>query len=129
MGQVHEQHRARRVMIVDDEDASRDALGVQLRAEGYEVFAAHRGQEAVALAAKTHPDATVLELGDDGMATLQALRRRGEGGTVVVLTAHGTIPSARSALMLGADGYMTRPFNLALLKSALTQGRSDHARH
>jgi CheY-like chemotaxis protein len=121
--------RSATVLIVDEQEQSRELLRGQLRAEGYRVVEAAGRREAVALAAEMHPDVTVLELGaGDGLATLRQLRQRGEGGAVVVLTANGTLQSARSALMLGAHDYMTRPYSVELLKSSLLEGLATHRR-
>ncbi|MGZ8766472.1 MAG: response regulator, partial [Acidimicrobiia bacterium] len=54
---------ARRVLVVDDEAAIRRALGINLRARGYDVDLAETGEEALELAARYHPDVVVLDLG------------------------------------------------------------------
>lgn len=121
-------HETRTVLIVDDEEQSREVLGQLLREEGYRVVAAASHHDAVALAAENHPDATVLEIDGDGMSTLSELCRHGEGGAVVVVTAHGTIESARNALLLDAHDYLTKPYNPDVLKCVLRNGVEHRAR-
>ena len=77
-------HRMSRVLVVDDEPQIRRALGINLRARGYDVDLAETGEEGLELAARHHPDVVVLDLGLPGHR-----RRRGDPG------AAGLEPGAR----------------------------------
>jgi DNA-binding response OmpR family regulator len=113
------------VMVVDDEPRVGQLFEKVLSEEGYRVVTATSGQRALALAAEVRPDLILLDIvmpGLDGVAILRELRRRGHEGTVIVLTAQGTLQTAREAMTLGAYEYITKPFNLDFLKSILREG-------
>ncbi|MBI5524891.1 MAG: response regulator [Deltaproteobacteria bacterium] len=116
------------VMVVDDEPMVCRILEKILGEEGHNVVAATSGEQALALAAEARPDIVLLDIvmpGMDGVATLRELRRRGHHGPVVMLTAHGTVETAREAMNLGAYDYVTKPFNLNFLKSVIREGLHD----
>ncbi len=125
------------VMVVDDEPRVRQLFEKILREEGYQVVTARSGRDAVALASDAHPHLILLDIvmpEMDGVATLRELRRRGHHGVVIMLTAQGTLQTAREAMRLGAYDYVTKPFNLEFLKSVLRaalegrrEGRGDRA--
>lgn len=123
------------VMVVDDEPQICQLFETILREEGYRVVTARSGRDAVVLASEAHPDLILLDIvmpEMDGVATLRTLRRRGHRGVVIMLTAQGTLQTAREAMRLGAYDYVTKPFNLEFLKSVLRgaleargEGRGD----
>ncbi len=114
-----------RVLVVDDELPMRRTLDIGLRARGYDVDLAATGEEALTVAARTHPDVVILDLGlpgIDGIQVAQALR----GWTeipIIVLSARGSESVKVAALDAGADDYVTKPFGmdelLARLRAAL----------
>jgi DNA-binding response OmpR family regulator len=80
------------------------------------------------MAAEASPDLILLDIvmpGLDGVATLRELRKRGHRSPVIMLTAQGTLQTAREAMMLGAYDYITKPFNLDFLKSVLREVLHD----
>ncbi|PRZ33899.1 two-component system KDP operon response regulator KdpE [Antricoccus suffuscus] len=103
-----------RILIVEDDDALRRALSINLRSHGYDVSAAADGKSALALAASDHPDAVVLDLGlpdIDGTEVIRGLR----GWTtlpIIVLSARQTSQEKVWALDEGADDYVTKPFGM-----------------
>jgi len=110
------------VLVVDDELRVLELFQKVLREEGYEVLTAEDGLRALAVAAEARPDLIVLDVvmpGLDGMATLRALRERGIPCDVVMVTAQGSLKTARQAMVLGAHDYITKPFDLELLKWVL----------
>jgi len=114
-----------RVLVVDDELPMRRTLDIGLRARGYEVDLAATGEEALEVAARSEPDAVILDLGlpgVDGIAVARGLR----GWTrapIIVLSARGAEAVKVAALDAGADDYVTKPFGmdelLARLRAAL----------
>jgi DNA-binding NtrC family response regulator len=121
------------ILVVDDEPRVCQLFEKILREEGYQVVTATSGRQALALAAEARPQLVLLDLvmpEMDGVATLKELRRRDHWGAVIMLTAQGTLQTAREAMMLGAYDYITKPFNLEFLKSVLREGLKDrgHAR-
>ena len=109
------------VLVVDDEPQLLRALGINLRARGYEVHAAATGAEALRLAAAHPPDLVVLDLGlpdMDGTEVVAGLR----GWTVVpILVLSGRTDSSDKvdALDAGADDYVTKPFGMDELLARL----------
>jgi DNA-binding response OmpR family regulator len=119
------------VLVVDDDARCRGSLVEALARQGYRVVGAGGGAEAVAAAERALPAATLLDLGarsHEGIETLRALRRTGRGGVIIVLTANGTLRSAREAMVLGAHDYLTKPFEPELLRFLLREGLEEQAR-
>lgn len=114
-----------RILLVDDERAFVKGLTASLRQAGYEVLAAHDGEAAWVSFQERRPDLVLLDImlpGMDGLSLCQ--RIRGEGGTpVILLTARSEDLDKIIGLELGADDYITKPFNvrelLARMKAVL----------
>jgi two-component system, OmpR family, KDP operon response regulator KdpE len=104
--------RAARILLVDDEVPIQRAVAPLLRARGYEVDVAGTGSEALKLARAQPPDLIVLDLGLPDIEGTEVCRRiRGESAVpIVVLSARGSEADKVSALDLGADDYVTKPF-------------------
>jgi two-component system, OmpR family, KDP operon response regulator KdpE len=112
---------ATRVLVVDDEPQIRRALGINLKARGYDVELAESGEEALDVAARAHPDVVVLDLGlpgIDGVQVIEGLR----GWTtvpIIVLSVRESEPAKVAALDAGADDYVTKPFGMDELLARL----------
>jgi two-component system KDP operon response regulator KdpE len=119
-----------RVLVVDDEQPILRAMAVNLRARGYTVDVATTGEEALAAAARHHPDAVVLDLGLPGIDGLEVIRglRGWTSVPIVILSARDDRADKVLALDAGADDYVTKPFDmeelLARLRAALRRGGS-----
>ena len=103
-----------RVLVVDDEAASRRVLEVRLRGLGCEVTTAGDGQEALATIERQAPTLMLLDLRMphlDGMELLRRLRRSGSDFPVIVITAHGSIETAVDAMKEGAYDFIPKPFD------------------
>jgi two-component system KDP operon response regulator KdpE len=114
-----------RLLLIDDEAPFVRAMGVSLRALGYDVDAAPSGAAGLAKAATTAPDVIVLDLGlpdMDGLEVLNGLRAW-TGVPVIVLSARDRDDAKVAALDGGADDYVTKPFSmdelLARIRAAL----------
>jgi two-component system, OmpR family, KDP operon response regulator KdpE len=114
-----------RVLIIDDERGLRRALGINLKARGYEVTLAADGKSALEAASQEPPDAVVLDLGLpdlDGVSVIEGLRGWSKA-PILVLSARTGEPDKVIALDAGADDYVTKPFGmdelLARLRAAL----------
>jgi len=119
-----------RILVVDDEQAVREALDRALRLEGYEVDLAGDGSEALATIAKRPPDAVVLDLmmpQINGLEVCRRLRAGGDRTPVLILTARDGIDDRVLGLDLGADDYLVKPFALpellARIRALLRRGR------
>ena len=101
------------ILVVDDERNIVDLLRLYLEKEGFGVIAAADGEEALALHARHDPDLVVLDLmlpKIDGFEVCREIRRRGET-PVLMLTARADDIDSIVGLELGADDYVTKPFN------------------
>jgi two-component system, OmpR family, KDP operon response regulator KdpE len=121
-----------RVLVVDDEQSIRRAVGRALTARGYKVQLAIDGEQALAVAAAFQPDLVVLDLNLPALDGLQVCRQlRGWSPVpILVLSVREDEPDKVAALDLGADDYLTKPFGIdelmarvrALLRRASAQG-------
>jgi two-component system, OmpR family, KDP operon response regulator KdpE len=114
-----------RVLVVDDEPQILRALGINLRARGYDVDVAPDGEHALEVAARQHPDVVVLDLGLPGIDGVDVIRglRGWSQVPIVVLSVRDREADKVAALDAGADDYVTKPFGmdelLARLRAAL----------
>jgi two-component system, OmpR family, response regulator VicR len=106
---------AHRILVVQDDPALRATLRDKLQSEGYQVDVAADGECAVNHARTAIPDLVVLDLSlpdYDGFELLPILRSFGQVG-IIVLTARTRRDEKLKGLTLGADDYITRPFDSA----------------
>src|ERR1700685_1371210 len=104
-----------RVLVVDDDADVRDSLRRALGYAGYEVATAVNGAEALKSVAKSPVDLIILDVLMpmlDGLGACRALRDRGDGTPVLVLTARDTVDDRVAGLDAGADDYLVKPFAL-----------------
>ena len=121
-------NKSPRVLIVDDEPQIRRFLRVSLPPHGYECVEAEDAASALSAYAKERPDVIVLDLGlpgRDGFDVIQDIRKQALT-PIVVLSARDDVEGKVKALELGADDYVTKPFDmielLARLRAALRHG-------
>jgi len=101
------------ILVVDDERNIVDLVRLYLEKEGYAVIAAADGEEAIALHRRHEPDLVILDLmlpKVDGLEVCREIRRHSDT-PVLMLTARGDDIDAIVGLELGADDYVTKPFN------------------
>ncbi len=111
-----------RVLLIEDHKPLARALRQGLEEEGFAVDAAHDGEEGDFKARGAEYDAVILDLmlpKIDGLTLLQNWRRDGLKMHVLVLTARGAIEDKVRGLNLGADDYLTKPFELEELLARL----------
>jgi DNA-binding response OmpR family regulator len=110
-----------RVLVVDDEPPIVRAVAANLRVRGHEVLTAASGDAALAAVEAHQPDCIVLDLGLPGIGGLEVLRRLRTWTQVpvVVLTAIDGERDKVTALDLGADDYVTKPFGVAELMARI----------
>ena len=114
------------ILVVDDEKAQREILELILSEEGYDVTTAASGEAALKFAKDRRFDLALTDLkmtGMDGIELLQQLLAYDSSIIVILLTAHGSIESAKEALRRGAFDYLQKPFDrealLQTIKRAL----------
>lgn len=102
------------VLIVEDEPAYTEALEIALGKEGYIVLAAEDGRTGLELYRERLPDVVLLDLMLPGLTGLDVLRRIRETSQVpvIVLSAKDTEADVVTALELGADDYLTKPYSV-----------------
>jgi two-component system NtrC family response regulator len=111
-----------RMLIADDEEAARRTLGQILTEDGYEVFLAQDGEEALRMVAEHSPDILLSDLKMpklDGHELLTRVRQGYPDVALVIMTAHGTIRSAVKAVQEGAEDYLTKPIDVEDLERVL----------
>ncbi len=100
------------ILVVDDEEQIRRAMKSLLTARHYTVLLAANGEEALELAADHAPDLVVLDLSMPGMSGMDVCRelRAWYTGPILILSVRGSEAEKITALDLGADDYLTKPF-------------------
>jgi len=103
------------LLLVEDESRVADFLERGLRAEGYQVMVAREGREGLGLARSYSFDLILLDLmlpDMSGLAVCQELRASGVRVPILILTALDTAENKVKGLRLGADDYLTKPFDV-----------------
>lgn len=121
-----------KLLLVEDEPSLVLTLGDRLRAEGYALETVGDGESALARLASGAFDLLLLDVmlpGKDGFEVCQELRRRGFTLPVLMLTARSQVVDRVIGLKLGADDYLTKPFEhaelLARVEALLRRTRGD----
>jgi len=125
--------KAHKILIVDDEPSIRTLLRATLARAGYGIAEAATAREAISSAAIDKPDLILLDLGlpdRDGLELIAILR--GEASIpVIVVSAREDSEQKIAALDLGADDYVTKPFDtselLARIRASLRRGLASQA--
>lgn len=104
-----------KILVVDDESSIRNLIRMQLEMEGYEVLTAADGREALERW-NEQPDVLILDVmlpDTDGYELLRLFREKDRDIPVLMLTAKSQMNDKLLGLQLGADDYVTKPFNYA----------------
>jgi DNA-binding response OmpR family regulator len=109
-----------RILVVEDEQHIADGLCFNLEAEGHEAEVAHDGEGALALMLEERRpfDLVILDVmlpGKDGFDVAKALRAAGQYVPILMLTARGRPEDVLRGFDSGADDYLPKPFELAIL--------------
>jgi len=118
---------SRRILVIDDEQGIRAALGQLLEYEGYEVHTVPNATDGIVEYQKWHPHLVFLDVkmaGMDGMEALKKIRELDPTATVVMISGHATIRTAVEATQLGAYEILEKPLDtdriLVMLRNALS---------
>ncbi len=115
------------IHLVDDDEAIRRSAGFMLKTSGYQVKAYPSGVELLKVAKDLVPGCILLDVRMpemDGLQVQQELQERGIGYPVIVMTGHGDVGVAVQALKAGAIDFIEKPFEKAVLLSAIEEGFS-----
>lgn len=114
----------KRILVIDDEQVSREGVGEVLAEEGYEVALAADGHEAIALLTSFQPDLVLTDLqmpGLDGVGVLNHVRSVYPTTPVIIFTADLTLDAQRKARQLGVQDYINKPLDFADLLMRVAQ--------
>jgi len=101
------------IVVIDDESQIRKILSITLEAQDYKVIEAAKGKDGIIAVANYHPQLVILDLGlpdKDGFSVLAEIRTW-SSVPVIILSVRDSEDSIVKALDLGADDYVTKPFN------------------
>lgn len=115
-----------RVLVVDDDPQVLTLLRVNFELEGYDVLSASDGEQALEVAWDELPDAVVCDVmmpGTDGLTVLRQLRANPKTKTIpfVVVSAKAQRADIKAAIEMGADKYITKPFDPQELLDAVAE--------
>jgi two-component system response regulator PilR (NtrC family) len=116
---VLEDHRPPRILVVDDERSMRELLAIVLRREGYEVLLAENGRAAIEMLEREPVDLLIsdIKMPDlSGVEVLRAAKRIDQDILGIMITAFASTDTAVEAMRLGACDYLSKPFDIDLLK-------------
>ncbi len=120
-----------RLLIVDDETNVRLSFRMTLETEGYKIFEARSGEEAVELLAEHSFALAILDMrmpGMDGLELLAKMRESGIRVPAMVVTAYGDVPHAVKALKLGAIDFLEKPLHPEDFRKIVAEILDRHAR-
>ena len=106
---------ASNILVVDDEESIRQALLGVLGDEGFNVFLAKDGYDALQMVKEKLPDVVLLDIwmqGIDGIEVLKSLKKQYPTLPVIMISGHGTIETAVKATKLGAYDFIEKPLHL-----------------
>ncbi len=111
-----------RILLVDDEEDILEFVSYNLQREGFKVFLARNGTEAIQMTSKTKPDLIILDVmmpEMDGIAACEEIRKLPGGKNIIIafLTARGEDYSQIAGFEAGADDYITKPIRPKVLIS------------
>jgi len=120
--------RSRRVLIIDDNADSAEALALLAQSWGHEVAIAHDGPDALAIAESFAPDSALVDIGLPGMDGYEVARRfreqpRYRDLVLVALTGYGRDEDRSAASAAGFDGHLVKPAEIEALEGLLANGR------
>jgi len=107
----------KKILVVDDQREVRELVEVTLRSNGYQIFQAKNGRDAVDMVKAHKPDVVIMDImmpGEmDGLEATRILKRNPDTKSVkiIMLTAKGQSTDLDEGINVGADGYFTKPFS------------------
>ncbi|HZQ62263.1 MAG TPA: response regulator [Casimicrobiaceae bacterium] len=118
----------RNLLLIDDDQVLCQVMARAFEARGYNVRTAHTGRDGIAAAQAFRPDAAVVDLrlpDQTGLKLIGSLKAINGDMRIVVLTGHGSIPTAIEAVKLGATYYLTKPVEADEVVAALAKDAAN----
>ena len=119
-----------RILVIEDEDAIRDAITYTLQTDGYQVTEAATGQHGLSAARQEHFELIIIDMllpDIPGSDLTRQLRGDGDGTRILAITAHTDAGTRDLALSARADQFMTKPFAMNQLLEHARALTSDRA--
>ncbi len=119
-----------RILIIEDEPDLLRGLALNLKAEGYSVLTASRGDAGIQQALRERPELILLDImlpGMNGLDVCRELRKKGFEAPIIMLTAKAEEMDRVVGLEIGADDYVTKPFGLRELLARIRVRLRRHA--
>lgn len=107
-----------KILIIDDEDLIRSSIKQHLEKDGHDVLTAKSGEEGISMFRIDLPEIVLLDLhmpGIGGIETLKTIKELNKDAVVIIISAHGDIETAVSAIKLGAYEFVEKPFDLSMI--------------
>lgn len=107
------------ILVVDDEETIRSCLKEALEGEGYKVYIEENGQNSLSLIKRVVPDLVLVDLkmpGMNGIDLLREVKSLDRNILVILLTGHGSVDTAVTAIKAGAFDYLEKPFKIEHIK-------------
>ncbi|MBI5344822.1 MAG: response regulator [Deltaproteobacteria bacterium] len=120
----------KRILIIDDEWVVCSFFEKILPEEGYEVISTLDARAGLRLVKKLKPDLVIIDMNMPGINGMEGLRLIKETSDipVIIVTGYGTMETVREAMRLGAYDYITKPFDLDIVKAAVSGGLKTGSR-
>lgn len=115
----------RRVLVIDNEDDARRLCEELLTGEGYEVYSATDTSSGLEMVKNLKPDMVIMDLhlpeinGIEGLRRIKDLK---EETLTILVTSRGTMDTVKEAMRHGAYDYITKPFDIELVKEVINEG-------
>jgi len=120
-----------KLLIIDDDAHLRESLAEVLELDGFECHQAGSAKDGIAAAAKIEPDAVIMDIqlpDSSGFQICQELRKRSKITILIMMTGRFlSSEEKKQGFELGADEYITKPFDLAELSARIKQLLSRNA--
>src|SRR5208337_2266142 len=117
-------NRKPRVLVVDDEEVARKNVSHILEKDAYEVLTAEDGRDALAKLSEASFDVVISDLkmpGVSGLEVLESIRQTRPDTRVIMVTGYATVSSAVEAMKKGAFSYISKPFKLEEVRTAVRE--------
>jgi CheY-like chemotaxis protein len=118
----------RSILVVDDEEALRTVLSSELSGEGYQVESAGDGDEAISIIEKKQFDLVLLDIKMpkvDGFEVLKFIKKSFPAIKVIMLTAFADLKNAIESKKLGAEDFISKPYDLVDLLTTIERVLSE----
>lgn len=115
----------RRVLVIDNEDDARILCEELLIGEGYEVYSATDTLSGLEMVKSLMPDMVIMDLHlpeINGIEGLRRIKNLKEETLTVLVTSRGTMDTVKEAMRHGAYDYITKPFDVELVKEVVNEG-------